>query len=86
MAKNFNVTYIKVRCDRYIKCEGVACYIKHDTCFSTKNILSKNMKVIFVDLLLAKTRLKSLGIVYRPPKHTNFLQLFAEILNSLKTN
>ena len=33
--------------------------------------------------LLQKTNVISLGIVYRPPNDTIFLQLFAEILNSL---
>ena len=68
------------RCDRDRK-GGVACYIKHGICFSTKNILSKKLEVIFVDLVLPKTKPVSVGIVYRPPKNTNFLQLFAEILN-----
>ena len=36
-----------------------------------------------MDLLLLKTKPISAGIAYRPPKDTNFLQLFAETLNSL---
>ena len=36
-----------------------------------------------MDLLLSKTKPISVGIVYRPPEDTTFLQLFAEILNSL---
>ena len=75
--------YSIVRCDRDRRGGGVACYIKNDICFSTKNILSKKIEVIFVDLLLPKTKPISVGIVYRPPKDTTFLQLFAEILNSL---
>ena len=72
-----------VRCDRDRKGRGVACYIKHDVSFSTKNILSEEIEIIFVGLLLPKTKPISVGIVYRPPKDTNFLQLFTEILNSL---
>ena len=53
-------------------------------CFSATNILSKKIEVIFVDLLLLKTKLISIGIVYRLLKDTNFLRLFAEILNFLK--
>ena len=56
--------------------------VRHDICFSTKNIISKNIEVIFKDFLLPKTKPISTCIVYGPPKHTNFLQLFAEILNS----
>ena len=59
---------------------NISLYIKHDICFSTKNILSKNVQVIFVDLPLPKTKPVSVGIVYRPPKDTNFLQFFAEFL------
>ena len=36
-----------------------------------------------MDLLLPKIKPISVGVVCRPPKDTNFLQLFAEILNSL---
>ena len=75
--------YSIVRCDRDRRGGGVACYIKNDICFSNKNILSKKIEVIFVDLLLPKTKPISVSIVYRPPKDTTFLQLFAEILNSL---
>ena len=34
-------------------------------------------------MLLPTTKPLSVGIVYRPPKDTNFLQLFAGILNYL---
>ena len=79
--------YSIVRCDRDRKGRGVGCYITccmlHDVSYSTKNILSKKIEIIFVGLLLPKTKPISVGIVYRPPKDTNFLQLFTEILNSL---
>ena len=39
-----------------------------------------------MDLLFPKTKPKSKGIVYRPPKDAIFLQLFAEILNSLNVS
>ena len=74
--------YSIVRCDRDRRGGGVAGYIKNDICFSTKNVLSKKLEVIFVDFLLPKTKPTSVAVVYRPPKDTNFLQLFAEILNS----
>ena len=65
--------YSIVRCDKDTKGGGAACYIKHGICFSTKNILSKKIEVISVDLLLSKTKPISAGIVYRLPKET-FLQ------------
>ena len=75
--------YSIVRCERERKGGGVTCFIKNDICFSTKNVLSKKIEVIFVGLLLPKTKPISVGIVYRPPKETKFLQLFTVILNSL---
>ena len=75
--------YSIVRCDRNRKGGVVACYVKNHLCFSTKNILSKKIEFLFEDLLLLKTKPISIGIVYRPPNDTNFLQLFAEILNSI---
>ena len=61
----------------------VACYINHDICFSTDNIFSKKVEVIFGDLLLSKNKPVSVGIVHGPPKDTNILQLFVEIPNLL---
>ena len=71
--------YSIVRCYRDRKGGGVACNIKHDICFNTKNILSKNIEVIFVDLLLPKTKPIPVGIVYGPPKMQifyNYLEKF----------
>ena len=71
--------YSIVRCYRGRKGGGVACNIKHDICFNTKNILSKNIEVIFVDLLLPKTKPIPVGIVYGPPKMQifyNYLEKF----------
>ena len=72
-----------VCCERGRKNGCVACYIKHDICCSTKNILSKNIEVTFVDLLLPKTKAISVGIALEPLNAKIFLQLFAEIFNSL---
>ena len=75
--------YSIVRCDRDRKGEVLHVILKKDICFSTHKVISKKIKFIFVDLLLPKTKPISAGIVYRPPKDTNLLQLFAEILNHL---
>ena len=67
-------------CDRGRKNGGVACYIKHDICCSTKNILSKNIEVTFVDLLLPKTKHISAGIaleLLNAPSFYNYLQKFS---------
>ena len=41
------------------------------------------IKGIFADSQIPKTKPISVGIVYRPPKDSNFLQLVAEIVNYL---
>ena len=64
------------------KGEGVACYIKHEIDFSTKNIFFKNISHL-CGFASSKIKPISAGIVYRP-NDTNFLQLFVEILNCLK--
>ena len=74
-AESYIEGYSIVQCDRDRKGGGVACYIKHDICFSTKNILSKNIEVIFVDLLLPRIKRISVDIVYRPPEDTNFFSI-----------
>ena len=55
--------YSTVQCDRDRKGVGVACYIKDGNCFSTKIFFLKISKVIFVDLLLPKTKPISVGVV-----------------------
>ena len=73
--------YRIVRCERDRRGEDIACYVKHDICFSTKNILSTNIEVIFEDLFFPKTKPRSVGIFCRPPKHAKFLQSFSKILS-----
>ena len=75
--------WIIVWCDRDRKSGGVVCHMQHDICCTTKSILSKNIEVTFVDFLLQKTKPISVVIAYRLPKDINFLQLFAEMFNSL---
>ena len=74
--------YSIVRCDRDRKGGGVACYIKMTSVSALKILPLKKSKS---SLWICSFRKPSLykGIFYRPPTDTIFLQLFAEIQNSL---
>ena len=48
-------------------------------CYNRKASISNNIANIFIDLLFPKTRPVSLGIIYKPPSQTQFLeQMIAE--------
>ena len=49
------VGYSIIQYDRDRRGGGVACYIKNDICFNTKNILSNKIEVIFLHLVFLKT-------------------------------
>ena len=48
------VGYSIIQYDRDRRGGGVACYIKNDICFNTKNILSNKIEVIFLHLVFLK--------------------------------
>ena len=59
--------YNIVRNDRNRNGGGVACYIRNNICFN-------NIENIFIDLLFPKTKPISVGIIYKPPSQSQFLQ------------
>ena len=66
--------YNIVRNDRNRNGGGVACYIRNNICFNRKNCLSGYIENIFIDLLLPETKPLSVGIIYKPPSQSQFLQ------------
>ena len=66
--------YSIVRNDRNGKGGGVACHTRCNICYSRKTCLSDNLENIFVDLLFPKTKPISVGIFYKPPSQTRFLE------------
>ena len=56
----------------------MACYIRQDISYNTKNIFALPIENIFVDILLPKTRPFSVGVIYRPPNQNNFIEDFSE--------
>ena len=60
--------------DRDRKSGGVACYVRTDLCFNSRNIFSNSIEHAFFIYL-------SIGIFYRPPNVNSFLEKF---FNDLK--
>ena len=63
-----------VRNDRNRNGGGVACYIRNSICFNRKTCISDNIENTFIDLLFPKTKSISIGIMYKPPSQSQFLQ------------
>ena len=62
-------------CDRKRNREGVACYIRSDIGFLQKHFFPKEIENIFVEILLPKTKPLLVGIIYRSPNQSNFLEI-----------
>ena len=73
--------YSILRNDRNRNGGGVACYIRSDLCFNSRNIFSNSIEHIFFDLLIPKMKPIFIGIFYRPPNANIFLESF---INDLK--
>ena len=52
---------------------GVACYIRNDISFNPRGNFSSKVENIFLDMLLPKTKPILIGILYRPPDQSKFL-------------
>ena len=65
--------YELVRSDRNRHGGGVACYIHSDISFNIRGDFSSEIENIFFDILLPKTKPILIGILYRPPEQSKFL-------------
>ena len=65
--------YELVRSDRNRHGGGVACYIRSDISFNVRGDFSSEIENIFLDILLPKTKPILIGILYRPPDQSKFL-------------
>ena len=75
-----------MRNDRNRKGGGAACYIRSNICYSRKTCLSDNLENIFIDLLFPKIKPISVGIFYKPPSQTRFLEQITTEFESLELN
>ena len=78
--------YSIVRNDRNRKGGSVACCIRSNICYSRKTCLSDNLGNIFIDLLFQKTKPISVGIFYKPPSQTRYLEQIITEFESLELN
>ena len=67
--------YHLLRCDANRNGGGVACCIRSDISYMQKNFFPNVIKNIFLEILLPKTTPITVGIMYRPPSQTNFLEI-----------
>ena len=73
--------YSLERCDRNRKGGGVACYVRNDISFNVRENFSNEIENIFVDILLPKTKPILVGIVYRPPDQSGFIESLNEAIS-----
>ena len=66
-------SYELVRSDRNRHGGGVVCYIRNDISFSVRGDFSSEIENIFLDIFLPKTKLILIGILYRQPVQSGFL-------------
>ena len=75
--------YDIIRKDRNRNGGGVACYVRNDICYNSKQVLQDDIENIFIELLLPKTKPITVGIVYKPPHQTGFIEKITANFNSL---
>ena len=68
-------SYELLRCDRNRNGGGVDCYIRSDISYLQKHFFPKEIENIFVEILLPKTKSLIVGIIYRLPNQSNFLEI-----------
>ena len=65
--------YELARSDRNRHGGGVVCYIRNDISFNVRGDFSSEIENIFLDIFLPKTKPILIGILYRPPDQSGFL-------------
>lgn len=76
--------YNVVRKDRGCKGGGVCLYIKDNLPFNCRTDLDQEgLEGVWVDIFLPKTKPITVGVVYRPPTQSNFLDLLQMTLSNI---
>ena len=65
--------YDLIRSDRNRHDRGVACYVKNIRHYNVRYKLSSDFENIFLDLFLPNSKPILIGILYRPPGQSGFL-------------
>ena len=61
---------------------GVACYIKSDIAYDQREDILEEIENIFLNILLPNTKPILVGIIYKPPDKTDFLEKFTKSLDN----
>ena len=67
--------YYLLQCDRNRNSGDVACYRRNDSSYVQKDFFPNGIENIFFEILFPKTKPITVGILYRPPSQTNFLEV-----------
>ena len=76
--------YKIIRSDRNRHGGGVACYIRLDINFNERSDITADIENIFFDILLPKLKPILVGIVYRPPNQSVFLNKSSSAIANAK--
>ena len=78
--------YELFKCDRNGNGGGVACYIRSDVGYLQKYFFLVYIENIYVEILLPKTKPLIVGIIYRLPNESNFLEIINANFDKLDTD
>ena len=84
--KTYIENYEIHRFDRNRHGGSVACYIRSDISYKLNSVLPNEIKNITFDILMPHTKPITVGIIYRPPNQSKFLDIFEENLPKLNTS
>ena len=76
--------YDLIRSDRNRHGGGVACYIKKDRHYNVRANCPTNFENIFLDLLLPNSKPILIGILYRPPDQSVFLDMVSSAIADME--
>ena len=63
----------------------VAGYVRNDLSYTEKDFFAEEIENVFFETLLPKAKPIIVGIIYRPPNQSNFLQTLNKNFNKLDT-
>ena len=76
--------YDLIRSDRNRHGGGVACYIKNERHYNIRGNYPTDFKNIFPDLLLPNYKPILIGILYRPPDQSGFLDMVSPAIADME--
>ena len=79
---NYNI----LRCDQNRHGGGVVCYIRNDLSYDVRSIFPPESENIFFEPLLPNAKPIAVGIIYRPPNQSDFLEITNTHFSKLDTN